>query len=65
MGHCGEFGSALRATAADLVTLYGPLCGMKPNIKKIWVDFYAMGHSARFGYALWAITQDLVKRSGP
>ena len=75
MGHCGEFGYALWATAADLAMRYGPL-------RRIWL--YAMGHCGGFGYALWAIArnevvqykseiisalwaiaQDLVMRYGP
>jgi hypothetical protein len=63
MGHCGGFGCALWATAADLVMPYGPLREMKPY-SKICIDFCAMGHSAGFGYALWAIAQGLVIRYG-
>jgi hypothetical protein len=35
MGHCGGFGCALWATAADLVMRYGPLRGMKPYSKNM------------------------------
>jgi hypothetical protein len=51
MGHYGEFGYALWATAADLVMRYGPLRGMKLYSKN-YIDIYA----------LWAIAQDLVLR---
>ncbi len=54
MGHCGKFGCALWATAADLVMSYGPMCGMKPYKKKICDNLCALGHSAGFGDALWA-----------
>jgi hypothetical protein len=75
VGHCGRFGYALWATAADLVIRYGPLrriwlctmghCGEWSSTVKICIDFSAMGHSAGFGYALWAIAQGLVIRYGP
>ncbi len=75
MGHCGGFGYALWATAADLVIRYVPLrriwlcamghCGEWSITIKICIDFCAMGHSAGFGYPLWAVAKDLVKRYGP
>jgi hypothetical protein len=39
MGHCGKFGYALWAIAANLVVRYGPL-------RQIWL--YAMGHCGGF-----------------
>ncbi len=42
-GHCGGFGYALRATAADLVIRYGPL-------RRIWLC--ATGHCGGSGYSM-------------
>ncbi len=42
MGHCGEFGCPLWATASNIVLCYGPLHGMKPY-SRIWDNFHAMG----------------------
>jgi hypothetical protein len=42
MGHCGKFGYAQWATAANLVVRFGPL-------RQIWL--YVMGHRGGFGYA--------------
>jgi hypothetical protein len=75
MGHYGEFGCALWATAADFVKRYGPLqriwlramghCAELSRTLKTCIDFCAMGHSAGFGFVLWAIAQGLVIRYGP
>jgi hypothetical protein len=74
MGHYGEFGCALWATAADLVIRYGPLwriwlcamgyCAEWSHTVKICIDFCAMGHSAGFDYALWAIAQGWLSAMG-
>jgi hypothetical protein len=74
MGHCGKFGYALQATAADLVISYGPLCGMKQYSKNLYrflhcgpprrIWLCAMGHNALFGYAVRAVAQDSVMRYG-
>jgi hypothetical protein len=53
----------LRATAANLVLHYEPLCGIKPY-SKMCDNVSAMGHSAGFNYLPWAIAQDLVMRYG-
>jgi hypothetical protein len=72
MRHCGKFGCAQWATAANLVIRYGPLrqillCAM--GHFALWAiaqDLVgAMGHSAGFGYPIWAVAKDFVKRYGP
>jgi hypothetical protein len=52
MGHCGEFGYVLWATAQN-------------EAIKIFENFHAMGENAGFSYALWAIAMDLVICYGP
>jgi hypothetical protein len=66
MGHCGEFGYALWATA---------LCGMKPYSKSVTISapwaiaqVSVMRYEPQcriFGYALWAIAQDFVMHYWP
>jgi hypothetical protein len=52
MNHCGKFGYALWASAANLFTRNGPLRGVKPHSKKICDYFRGMGSCTGFDYAL-------------
>ncbi len=76
MGHCGEFGSVLRATTANLVMRYGPLRELDNALRATAVDLLYERYEATMRNEavqyksvtipmLWAIAQDLVVPYGP